>query len=161
MTQRIHTNEILAHIMELIETNLKTSLNLVGIYRGDMNWLPPEDITNMVNGVWVTIKNTIGIGASELPKNQIITYPIRIVYIRKVDLSNNVLESKIADINSIAEMIYDNFRLATLTLSNGQVLWAFPKSIEIEPMEDNYVSSISADLLACATEIEVKVRTKL
>lgn len=158
---RLHINEILDELLSLMETNLKTSLNLQGVYRGGLEWLPPNDLTSMVNGIWIKPSLTTDIATVQMPKALQMTYRFRIVLVRRMDLTNNVLKTKTDDAESIVEMIYDNFQLPNLSLTGGQVLWCLPISIEWEPEEDSFTAALSADLTATAFLIEVQVRTRI
>lgn len=147
--------------MSLIETNLKASLSLVGIYRGQMAWLPPENVSELANGIWLNLAKAIDISEVQLPKALLFTYKLRMIFVRRIDTTNNVLDTKIADGSRIIEFIYDNFRMSSLSLTDGQVLWWLPRTAEFEPDEDAFVGSISADLTASAFESEIQVRTKI
>jgi hypothetical protein len=166
MSQRLHANELLDEILRLVEANLKTSLSLVGIYRGTLAWLPPTTLTELVNGVWVELIQSTDFAEVAMPKGLTVTYRVRIVYVRRLDISNNIDQQRVADAESIVEMIYDNYKLSyianggTLPLSNGEPLWFLPRQVEWQPPEDNFVQAISADLTAVACNTEIVVRTK-
>lgn len=161
VTQRIHANELLDEILNLFESNLKTSLSLVGVYRGGLSWLPPQSINTMANGIWAELVQNTDIREVTLPKGLQVGYKVRLTYVRKLDLSSNVDRQRIADAESIIEMVYNNYQLATINppLVNGQVLWWLPRTIEWQPPEDNFVQAISADLTAIAINCEIEVRT--
>lgn len=166
MAQRIHANEILTEILRLIEDNLKTPLSLQGAYRGSLNWLPPTSVVSLVNGIWVDLVGQTTFEEVAMPKGVLATYQVRMVFVRRLDISNNINEQRITDGNKMVEMIYDNFKLANiaegggLPLSNGQPLWFLPRSIEWRPPEDDFVQSISGDLTAIVGNAEVLIRTK-
>jgi hypothetical protein len=157
---RFHPNEILEGIMSLLETNLKATLGLQGIYRGNIAWLPPTAITSMVNGIWLNLEKEIDIEEVTLPKGLHMTYPVRVVYVRKIDTTSNPLDVKIDDLVSIVEMFYDNIK-PNFSLSGGEILWMLPRTVEAEPAEDNYVSALSGDLMAVAVEVEIVTKTRI
>ena len=150
-TPRLHANILVEELLRIFETDLKTSLSLKSVMRGAIEFLPTSGITDLVNGIWVNLEPSIDISKSELPKNLLITYNFRIVYVRRMALNENALKVKIADIQTITEKLIDSFKLADITnMTNGQVLWWLPTSVETDPPEDAYVSSIAADLTAIA-----------
>jgi hypothetical protein len=161
MAQRLHANELLDEILNVFETNLKTALNLNGVYRGTLAWLPPSDILQMVNGIWSEMLESSEIKDVAMPKGITVTYRIRCVYVRRIDVSNNVAKQRIADAEQMVEQIFNNYLLATINppLSNGQVLWWLPRLIEWYPPEDEFVQALSADLTAIACNTELEVRT--
>lgn len=161
MGNRVFTEEIVEEIMSLIETNLKVSLDLQGIYRGNMAWLPPEAVSDLVNGVWINLVRSVEISESELPKCLLTTYPIRLILALRIDLTNNALDTKMQKVEELIDLIYDNFRMSSLSLTNSQVLWWLPRSIEYEPAEDAFVAALSADLMAVAIESDIVVRSKI
>lgn len=158
---RLHVNELLDEILSLIETNLKTSLSLKGIYRGELAWLPPGAVSDMANGIWVTLAQATDIEEVQMPKALQFTYRVRLIFVRRIDTTNNVLKTRMDDAETIVEMVYDNFQMSALSLTNGQVLWWLPRSVEWEPAEDAYVSAVSADLTATAFTTEILVRTRI
>lgn len=159
MAQRIHTNEILAELLRIFETDLKTSLDLKGIYRGELNWLPPEAVDTLVNGVWIMPSLTMNIDRVTIPRGLLVNYNFRVVYVRRLGLNENPIERKIADTNTIVEYLIDNFTLPSLTLTNGDLLWCFPTQVENECLEDLFVTGVAADLIATAFTINCQVRT--
>src|SRR6266481_734062 len=154
MTQRIHANELLTEMLRLFELNLLATLNLKGVYRGGLSWLPPQRLTTMVNGIWAELVQQTDIKEVVLPKGLNMTYRVRIVFVRLLDISNNVDEQRIADAEKVIEMIYDNYQMSNINsggsnpLSNAQVLWWLPRTIEWHPPEDDFVSAIRADITA-------------
>lgn len=160
MSTKIHTKEIVNHIMSLFESDLKTSLSLVGIYKGGLAWLPPIAISEMANGIWLDLTQTTDIEEVAMPTGIQVIYRIRIIYVRRIDISNNVLDAKMNDAATIIDKIYEKHKLPGLTLNGGNVLWWLPSVIEYQPAEDNFVSAIAADLTAVAFNTEVIVRTK-
>lgn len=161
MPNRLHTNEILEGLMQLIEDNLRVTLSLQGIYRGNIAYLPPTDITTMVNGVWLNLEKPVELEEVTLPKGLLDTYRLRLVYIRKIDTTSNPLDVKINDADRIANLVWDNMKPSFSGMTNAQILWMLPRVVEYEPAEDAFVASISADLMAVAMEIEFKVRTRI
>jgi len=161
MTQRLHANEILDEILNVFESNLKTALNLQGVYRGTLAWLPPSDMAQMVNGIWVELLESSEIKDVAMPKGITVTYRIRCLFVRRIDVSNNVSKQRIADAEQMIETIFNNYLLGTINppLSNGQVLWWLPKLIEWYPPENDFVEGLSSDLSAIACNTELEVRT--
>lgn len=163
MPNRLFTNQILEGIMSLIETNLKTSLSLVGIYRGNLAWLPPNEINTMANGIWLNLESPVQLEEVSMPKGLLDTYRIRMIYIRRIDLTTNPLDQKIDDADLIANLVWDNLK-PTFSLGgsgNAQILWWLPRTVEYEPAEDSLVAAISADLMAIAIDTELKLRTRI
>lgn len=159
MSQRLHTNEILNEIMRIFKVELGTALSLKSIIKGELNWLPPESIPNLVNGIWIYPAGNIAIDRVTLPRGLTVTYNFRVVFVRRIGVNENVNERKMADVSTIVEKAIDFFDLPNLTLTNGQVLWAMPVSVEMEPLEDLFVNQVSADLIATAFNIQCSVRT--
>jgi hypothetical protein len=159
MSQRFHANELLQGILDVFETDLKTSLNLNGVYRGTLAWLPPSAVGGMVNGIWAELVENTDIKNVAFPKELQITYRVRIVFVRRLDVSNNVAAQRIADAELMLEDIFNNYLLQSVTLSNGQVLWWLPRQVEWYPPEDEFVQALSADLTAIACNTEIEVRT--
>ena|SRR3990167_6595708 len=149
--------------MSLIETNLKASLSLVGIYRGNLAWLPPNEITSMANGIWLNLEAPVDLEEVSMPNGLLDTYKIRIIYIRRIDLTTNPLDQKIEDADDIANLVWDN-KKPTFSLGgsgNAHILWWLPRTVEYEPAEDSLVAAISADLMAIAINTELKLRTRI
>jgi hypothetical protein len=158
--ERIHTTEIIDEILRLLDVNLRTSLSLKGVFRGMMPFMPAEVATQKVNGIWVNVEPSIHITPIQLPKDTQITYMIRLLLIRRININENVLLQKETDIREVIDMVYDNYTMSELTLSNGQILWWLPTEIEMEPPEDGYVATLAEDLVAIAFKTEIQVRTR-
>jgi hypothetical protein len=158
MGQRLHANELLQGILDAFETALKTPLNLKGTYRGTLQWLPPNAISSMVNGIWAELVENTDIKNVAFPKEIQVTYRVRCVFVRQLDVSNNIAAQRVIDGEKMIEAIFDNYLLSAVTLNGGQILWWLPRQIEWYPPEDEFVQALSADLtaIACNTEIEVR-----
>jgi len=157
---RLHSNQVLAEYLRIFETGLTTTLSLKGVYRGNLEWFPAQAISDMANGIWVVLDPGITITPVQLPTDLEVNYGIRIIYVKRINVNENVIQQKIDDINTIVEKLFDEYRLTNLSLTNGQVLWSLPVSVETEPPEEVYVSSIAADLVAAAFRVELKIRTR-
>lgn len=147
--------------MTLLEDALRTPLNLVGIYKGNLAWLPPRDLTTMVNGIWLNLEKSVDLEEVSMPKGLLDTYRIRLIYVRKIDTTSNPLDVKIDDADTIANLLWDNLKPTFPGMGNAFVLWMLPRQVEYEPVEDSFVASISSDMMAVAIEIELKVRTRI
>jgi len=121
--------------------------------------MPPESIPLMVNGVWIYPSGNITLDRVTIPRGLVVNYNFRIVYVRRIGLNENINERKVADLQTVAEHMIDNFELPNLTLTNGQILWNMVTSIETEPLEDLMVNALSSDLIATAFNIQCAVRT--
>lgn len=162
MAQRIHVTELLDEILRLMEVNLKSSLDLKGVYRGDLSFIATDGVKDMVNGIWVNAEPQTRIEPIQLPTDLMVHYGFRLVYLRRIEsLGNeNVVKQKEQDVKSVIDMVMDNFTMSALSLTNGQVLWWMPTEVEWEPPEDGYVSEIASDIVAVAFMTECKVRTR-
>lgn len=160
MTQRLHTNELLAEYIRIFNDDLRVQLGLRAAMRGSIEWYPMADVPSMVNGIWVSIEPDIRLKHVQLPNDMEITYNIRILFVRKININENVLEQKVADLNVIVEKLIDKFRLPELSLTNGQVMWSLPTQVETEPPEDALVAQIASDLVATAFRVETIVRVR-
>lgn len=157
---RTHTKLILDEYLRLFNADLRTTLNLKGVYKGDLSWLPPQTITDMVNGIWVTIEPSLRINRVLLPKELETTYNLRFVYVRRIAVNENPINAKLDDIETITEKLFDKFDLPDLTLTNGQILWSLPNEVEFSPPEDDYIVEIASDLIAMAFRVDTVVRSK-
>lgn len=160
MTQRLHTNEILAELIRIFNDDLRITLGLKAAMRGSIEWYPISDIPSMVNAIFVNIEPDIKLTHVQLPNDMQINYSIRILYVRKININENVLKQKVDDLNVIVEKIIDKYRLPDLSLTNGQVLWCLPQSVETEPPEDALVAQLASDLVATAFRVECMVRVR-
>lgn len=159
-TQRIHTNEILAEYLRIFDVDLRVQLGLKGIFRGPIEWYPLSQLPNSLNGIWVNIEPDIKFQPVQWPTDLRVTYNIRILYVRKMNVNENVLTQKVADLNVIVEKMFDKFLLPDLSLTNGQVMWSLVTSVETEPAEDALVAQVASDLVATAFRLETVVRTR-
>jgi hypothetical protein len=159
MGQRLFANELLQGILDAFEAALKTPLNLQGTYRGTLHWLPPTAIRSMVNGIWVELVENTDIKVVAFPKELQTTYRVRCVFVRLLDVSNNISAQRIVDGEKMVEAVFDNYLLSSVALTGGQVLWWLPRQVEWYPPEDEFVQALSADLTAIACNTEIEVRT--
>jgi hypothetical protein len=157
---RTHVSELIDEFLRLLDTNLKTTLSLKGVFRGSLAFLPAQAVTEMVNGIWVNPEPSTLIEPIQLPSDLLVHYQFRLIYVRRINVNENVLKQKEADVKLITEMVFDNYQLSNLTLTNGQVLWWLPTEIEWEPPEDGYVATLADDLIGLAFKTECKVRTR-
>lgn len=158
--ERVHTTELLDEILRLLDEQLRTTLSLKGVYRGMLPFMPAEAAADHVNGIWVNIEPSILLTPVQLPTDFLVTYMVRLLYVRRINVNENVLSQKEQDIRDVIDMVFDNFTLSSLALSNGQVMWWLPTEIEMEPQEDGYVASLAEDLVAVAFKTELQVRTR-
>jgi len=158
MAQRLHLKELLNEYLRIFRTEFQSSLNLKSVIKGHIDFVPVQDVPNRVNGIWIA-PEPMTIDRVMLPKELQITYNFRVVYVRRIGVNENVNEAKVNDILTITEKIIDKFKLEDLTLTNAQVLWSFPVSVDPEPPEDVYVAAIAAELVAMAFNIQTVVRT--
>jgi hypothetical protein len=161
MAQRLHVLELLNEYLRIFDVELKSTLNLKSVNKGSIAWLPAPAISSMVNGIWINPEPAIKLERIQMPKDLLITYTFRVVYIKRIDVNTNVETQKITDINIISEKLLDKYALSDLSLTNGQVLWSFPTSIEINPPEDEFVSLIASDLVGSSFNVDCQVRTRL
>lgn len=159
MASRLHTKELLNEYLRIFKTDLKTPLSLVSVQKGEVDWLPPEALANKANGIWIVPSPAIRLNHVQFPKALQVSYGFRVVYVQRIITGENMVEKRIDDINTIIEKMIDKYELPDLELSNGQVLWSFPMSVEMEPPEDTYLAAEAADLMATAFNLEVEVRT--
>lgn len=157
---RLHISELLNEQLRLFDVNLKTTLNLKGVYRGALHFMPTQGVEQMVNGIWINAEPSTLIEPVQWPTDLLVSYMFRMVYVRNVNVNENVLAQKENDVEAIVEMVFDNFTMSNLTLTNGQILWWLPTEVEWEPQEDGYVASVADDLVAVAFRTECKVRTR-
>lgn len=158
---RIHATELLNEMMRLFEVNLKASLSLACIARGDIGFLPNVNgISDLVNGIFVNAEPSTIIEPVQYPTDLLVTYQFRILHLMKIAVDQNVLSQKEANVKAIVEMVFDNFTLSALSLTNGQVLWWLPTEVEWEPPEDAYINEKAAEIVAVAFKTECKVRTR-
>ena len=163
MATRFFANEILGEFLRLFDVNLRTTLNLKGVYRGSLDFLPVQNIPDMVNGVWVNLEPNITYEPVQMPKDLKTTYNFRIVYLSRINVNENVLTQKINDTKEITDMLWDNFLLSDLALSGNppaQILWSKLNIVELDPPEEAFFVDLSADIVATAFRLEVAVRTR-
>ena len=160
MTQRIHTLELMNEYLRIFEDDLKSTLNLQSAIKGHIEWLPGQTINGMANGVFITVEPNINIERVQLPSDMLITYNFRVLYVKRINVNENVETQKLNDVNTIIEKLIDKFTLPDLTLTNGQVLWSLPVTVEMMPPEDDFVQALAADLVAAAFRVECLVRTR-
>jgi hypothetical protein len=157
---RTHATEILDEILRLFDTHLRATLSLKGVYRGMLPFMPAEAVEEHVNGIWVNLEPSILITPVQLPSDLQVTYMMRLLYVRRINVNENVLKQKETDLKVITEFVFDHFEMSELSLSNGQVLWWLPTEVEMEPPEDGYVATLAQDLVAVAFKTELQVRTR-
>lgn len=160
MSTRIHTNQLLNEIMRIFDQDLRVSLGLSAVIKGDITWMPTAGIQNLANGIFISVDPNIQIARVQLPTDLQVTYNFRILYVKKIVVGQNVEEQKINDIETIIDKVFDKFTLPDLTLTGGQVLWWLPETVETEPPEDAYVSQLASDLVAIAFRTSCVVRTR-
>ena len=74
--------------------------------------------------------------------------------------TSEIVKSKTAETQKIAELLIDSVNLDNLSLPNGQILFTTLKTIEWEPSEDNLVASINADMTSAALVFTVETTSR-
>lgn len=157
---RIHTEEIISHLVNLIDTNLSGILSLQNVIRGDMKKFTAiaDKYSGELPMVMVTLNNDVTFEVQTLSRQYDVIYGIRILLLR--DLSNNeeVEKNDYADTKELIELLHSNYALPSLSLVNGQVLSTIPRVVEFMPEEDDFFTSQHSDVSVTAIEFDVVVR---
>jgi len=66
-----------------------------------------------------------------------------LVFVKAFGPSEEIIKSKTAETQKIAELLIDSVNLGDLAIPNGQILFSTLKAIEWEPPEDNLVATIT------------------
>ena len=82
------------------------------------------------------------------------------MFVFKFGPNEEVVRSKTALTQKIAELLIDNVDVGQLALPNGQILFSTLKSIEWEPPEDNLVAAVHADMTATALVFTVETTSR-
>lgn len=157
MSQVLYTKEIADHIRDLIWDNLQGSLSLVVSQVGDVSFYSAEEeFTNIIPGCFVKPNGNASIAMRTMKFHYDIVYPFRIVYVKKFTQASDVVKDKMDDINSIAELFFDNTRLSSLSMANSQVIRSHPVGVQYDPPEEGFLSLLNSQLVAGAVNIEVR-----
>jgi len=165
MAQRLHTNEILDRLISLIDTTLSPAqpagLGLKTIAKGDTAFYAGKDgLTVDLPAVFIKPFPTTELSFAAIGKEYQAIYRHRLVYVRNFSTTEKVVEEQIKDTQRIVELLIDHLTLNELALSNAQLIHSLPTSIEWQPEEDQFVSSLNLWMLATAITFDVTVRTR-
>lgn len=160
MSQILHTKEIGEHIRALIHTNLSSSLGLQSTNLGDIQFYESaEELDNIIPAVFVKPSPGVDVQIRTMGLHYTLRYRYRIIHVKTFEVGDNVTEDKIDQVNSIAELLFNNTSLPGLTLSNAKVQHQVPISMEYEPGEEGFLTLLRGNFVASVVECEVITHT--
>jgi hypothetical protein len=158
---RLHENIIAHQIVNLIDQSLSGPLGLKIVTVGALELYPGlEHIEDDVPAVFVKPAPSTALERITTGQTYRIIYNFRIVFVRKFEANEEIVKSKIADTQQIAELLIDNVDLSGLSLSNGQILFSTLKTIEWEPPEDNLVATLNTQMTSTALIFAVETTSR-
>jgi hypothetical protein len=158
---RLHENIIADQIVQLIDQTLSGPLGLKVVTVGALELFPAlEKIEDNVPAVFVKPAPSTALLRITTGQTYRITYNFRIVYVRSFGPNEEMVKSKVAETQQIAELLIDNVDLSGLSLSNGQILFSTLKTIEWEPPEDNLVATLNAQMTSTALVFTVETTSR-
>ncbi len=158
---RVHAQAILNELQRIISADLTGSLGLNLITTGTIDFMPTKGVADTAPMVLIAMgPRPTTFESVELPTPLQAVYNARIIHVRKIKAGEDPVKARIDDAETFAEVLWDNFDMSSLDMTNGQVLWAMLREIEWEPPEDVLVASIRSDLMATAFNMEIVVRTR-
>lgn len=165
MAQRLHTNEILDTLIDLLNIALSpappTGLGLKTIAKGDTSfYATTEGLTAELPAVFVKPSPAVDLAFAAVGQEYQLVYHFRLVYVRQFQTTEKVIEEQIKDTQRIAELLIDNLTLGGLALANAQIIHSLPASLEWQPEEDLFVSGFNLWFMATAITFDVTVRTR-
>lgn len=160
ISQMIHTHDLTDKIVSLIETNLKTSMGLKIYQFGGLEYFPtPQALSGYIPAIFVKPQR-VGISFRQLGRVYSTSYDFRLVYINKFTGTDKPIELKCDKSREIAELFMNDLSLGSLALTNGTIEYVEVTGIEMEPIEDDFVYSLKADIYAVALTLKVHVITE-
>jgi len=165
MPQRLHHNEILDRLINLIDTAQApappTGLGLKTIAKGDLSFYAGKDgLTAELPAVFIKPVPATELSFRAVGKEYEVRYQFRLVYVRSFATTDKVEEQQLADMQKLVETLIDNITLNDLALSNAQLTHSLPASIEWEPIEDEFVAGFNLWFRASAVAFTVVVLTR-
>jgi hypothetical protein len=158
---RLHETVIAERLVELIDQNLSSALNLKVAAIGALEFFPAlERLSENVPVVFVKPSPSTNLERITTGQTYRILYNFRIVLVSAFGPNDEIVRSKTVATQKIAELLIDNVDLGGLSLSNGQILFCTLKSIEWESPEDNLVAAIHADMTATALVFTVETTSR-
>lgn len=158
--QTMHLKELLDEYERIINTDLRTSMGLQLVQRGSLEFMQADTLSSIVPAIFIDVDPSIRAARALIPNILDVTYNFRFIYVKKININENVLTQKETDMKTIWDKLMDNYYLPDLSLTNGQVFWSLPNEVNYHPVEDQYVGAISADLVAISISLDCVVRTK-
>lgn len=158
---RLHETLIAERIVELIDQHLADQLGLKVIAIGALEFFPAlENLSDNVPAVFIKPAPATNLERITTGQTYRIVYHFRLVFVKPFSPSEEIIKTKTAETQKIAELLIDNVDLDGLALPNGQVLFSSLKAIEWEPPEDNLVATINANLTAAALVFTVETTSR-
>lgn len=158
---RLHENIIADRIVQLIDQNLAVPMGLKVVTVGALEFFPALDhLSENVPAVFVKPSPSTTLERITTGQTYRVVYHFRLVFVKLFSANEEIVRSKTAETQKIAELLIDNVDLGALALPNGQILFSTVKSIEWEPAEDNLVATIHADMTASALVFSVETTSR-
>lgn len=158
---RLHENLIADRIVELIDQNLAVLMGLKVVTVGALEFFPALDnLADNAPAVFVKPSPSTTLERITTGQTYRVVYNFRLVFVKLFGPNEEIVRSKTAETQKIAEVLIDNVDLGGLALPNGQLLFSTVKTIEWEPAEDNLVATIHADMTAAALVFAVEATSR-
>jgi len=157
---RLFNNQIMDHLVGLINTNLSTELGLKVVSKGNLTSLPaPQDLENWLNAVLIEPKNHI---IEKIAQGVIdVTYNFRILFLRKRADGEEYLATDVEKAEKISELLLDNYTLGSLGIPEISCESCLPKRTDYESEEQALFDGLELNIGVVATEVEVKTCTHI
>ncbi len=161
MSQILFTAELAEYIRSLIWTNLQATLSLKVVQIGDISFFDtPENLLTLSPGVFIRPSGGVDVEMRTTNFKYLVKYRFRVVFVFDYAQADAVVANKMAKITTLADLFFDNTRLAGIsTISNGVIIHAIPTSIEYDPPEDGFLAAIGSQLVAGAINLEILIGT--
>ncbi len=158
---RLHETLIAERIVQLIDQNLSADMGLKVATIGALEFFPAlENLADNVPAVFVKPAPSTTLERITTGQTYRVVYNFRIVLVTRFGPNEEIVRSKTAEAQKLAELLIDNVDLGGLAIPNGQLLFSTVKAIEWEPPEDNLVASINADMTAAALVFAVEATSR-
>lgn len=158
---RLHETLIAERLVELIDQNLAEQLGLKIVAIGALEFFPAlENLHENSPAVFVKPAPATNLERITTGQTYRIVYHFRLVFVKPFNPDSEIIKTKIAETQRLAELLIDNVDLGGLTLPNGQILFLSLKAIEWEPPEDNLVATINANMTASALVFTVETTSR-
>ena len=158
---RLHENLIADRIVQLIDQNIASVMGLKVVTVGALEFF--SALNNLAdNAPAVFVKPAPSTTLERITTGQTyrVVYNFRLVFVKLFGPNEEIVRTKTAETQKIAELLIDNVDLGGLALPNGQILFSTVKTIEWEPAEDNLVATIHADMTASALVFSVEATSR-